>query len=85
MFETRSAPSSLKLAESATHFPSGKPICQLALVEMHIETKGVLDEDFGVAGVIDKVLQGLEDGIVEITAAQLDCDICSRSLSADAE
>lgn len=52
---------------------------------MHIETKGLLDEDFGVAGVIDKVLQGLEDGIVEITAAQLDRDIFSRRRSADAE
>jgi hypothetical protein len=43
--------------------------CESRTCPGHIETKGVLDEDFGVAGVIDKVLQGLEDGIVEITAA----------------
>lgn len=43
---------------------------------MHIEEKCALDQHFSVAGVIDKVLQGLEDGVVEITAAQVDRDIC---------
>lgn len=77
MFKTRSALGSLKLVESATHFPA-RSLSLAAPVEMHIDAKRVLDQHFGVPGVIDKVLQGLEDGIVEIAAAQLDRDICSR-------